>query len=389
MIKRWIPLCALLALLLCGGALAEEAKELYPKAISATANNASVRNLLDGQYKTVWYAKKGYVQVDMAEDEPVYGLYLCHFKKAVEHVIQIPDESGAYVDYAFHSEEYLHQFTPLPGVTSFRIAIRNYDGKNMLDLTELRLIGEGEVPGWVQRWETLEKADMLLLSAHPDDELLWFGGTLPTYAGERGKQVQLVYLAHGDARRKNELLDGLWTCGVHAYPVIGENKDFMSYNRMTVYDAWGGTRRVYPWYVSILRRVKPEVVLTQDLNGEYGHAAHQITAYMTINCLEKAADPAYDPASYEQYGAWQVKKLYIHLYDQNTVLMDWHQPLAAFGGKTGLEVAKEALYCHVSQRALTYQIEEKGPWDCRKFGLYMSTVGPDEAKDDFFEHIDD
>ncbi|MBQ8080714.1 MAG: PIG-L family deacetylase [Clostridia bacterium] len=62
---------------------------------------------------------------------------------------------------------------------------------------------------------------MLLLSAHPDDELLWFGGTLPTYAGERGKQVQLVYLAHGDARRKNELLDGLWTCGVHAYPVIG------------------------------------------------------------------------------------------------------------------------------------------------------------------------
>ena len=386
--KRFLLIViALSAVLVCACAAAETAKELKPAKIMASANNGAVSHLRDNVYKTVWYAKKGYIQVDMAAGEKAYGLYLCHFKYAARHVIQVPDEQGQYVDYVHHDEEYLHQYTPLPGVSSFRIAIEQYDGKHMLDLTELRVIGEGELPQWVQVWETVDKADMLLLSAHPDDELLWFGGALPTYAGERGKKVQLVYLAHGDARRKNELLDGLWTCGIRYYPVIGENKDFMAYNRSKIYDAWGGTRRVYPWYVSILRRVKPEVILTQDFNGEYGHAAHQITAYMTVNCIGYAADPNYDKASYEAYGAWQVKKMYAHLYGENRVVMDWNQPLQAFGGKTGLEVAKEALWCHVSQRALTYQMLESGPYDCRKFGLYYTSVGPDIEKNDFFENI--
>ena len=171
-------------------------------------------------------------------------------------------------------------------------------------------------------------------------------------------------------------------------PGLDSAKDmFMAYNRATIYDAWGGTRRVYPWYVSILRRVKPEVVLTQDFNGEYGHAAHQITAYMTVKCIEYAADPTYDAKSFDAYGAWQVKKMYAHLYPENQIVMDWHQPLSAFGGKTGLEVAKDALWCHVSQRALTYQMLEEGPYDCRLFGLYFTAVGPDVAKNDFFENI--
>ena len=169
--------------------------------------------------------------------------------------------------------------------------------------------------------------------------------------------------------------------------MIGENKDFMAYDRSKIYDAWGGTRRVYPWYVSILRRVKPEVVLTQDFNGEYGHAAHQITAYMTVNCIGYAADPTYDQKSYDAYGVWQVKKMYAHLYQENQIVMDWQQPLTAFGGKTSLEVAKEALWCHVSQRALTYQMLESGPYDCRLFGLYYTAVGPDVEKNDFFENI--
>lgn len=387
MIKKWLSLLIFCLLSALCAASAETAPEIRPSRVTATANKSAVSHLTDNVYKTTWYAKKGYIQVDLPEDQPAYGLYLCHYRKAVPYVVQIPDGQGGYQDLTHHDEEYLHQYTPLPGVTSFRVAIEHYDGKNMLTLTELRLHGAGDIPSWVQQWETIDKADLLLLSAHPDDELLWFGGTLPLYAGERGKKVQLVYLAHGDERRKNELLDGLWTCGIRYYPVIGENKDFMAYNRSDIYAAWGGTRRVYPWYVSILRRVKPEVVLTQDFNGEYGHAAHQITAYMTVNCIGYAADPTYDAASYEQYGAWQVKKFYAHLYGENQIVMDWHEPMSAFGGKDSLTVAKEALYCHVSQRALTYQMLEEGPYDCRLFGLYYTAVGPDTAKKDFFENI--
>jgi len=374
-------------ILFCCLAYADKAPEIKGFRVTATANKSYIPHLTDNAYKTAWYAKKGYIQVDMPEGQKAFGVYLCHLKYAAAHVIQIPDGQGGYQDHAHHDERYLHQYTALPGVTSFRIAIEAYDGKHMLDINELRVLGQGDLPEWVQLWQDMDKADMLLLSAHPDDELLWFGGALPTYAGELNKKVQLVYLAYGDARRKNELLDGLWTCGIRYYPVIGENRDFMSYNRSTVYDAWGGTKRVYPWYVGILRRVRPEVILTQDFNGEYGHAAHQITASMTVKCIDLAADPTYDADSYNKYGAWQVKKVYAHLYEQNGVVMDWQKPLSAFGGKTSLEVAKEALWCHVSQRALTYQMLEEGPFDCRKFGLCFSTVGEDVNKNDFFENI--
>ena len=44
-------------------------------------------------------------------------------------------------------------------------------------------------------WQDLDKAELMLLVAHPDDELLWFGGLLPTYAGQRGLKVQVVYAA--------------------------------------------------------------------------------------------------------------------------------------------------------------------------------------------------
>ena len=41
--------------------------------------------------------------------------------------------------------------------------------------------------------------------AHPDDELLWFGGALPTYAGERGMAVQVMYMACNSYLRRLEL----------------------------------------------------------------------------------------------------------------------------------------------------------------------------------------
>ena len=42
------------------------------------------------------------------------------------------------------------------------------------------VFGEGELPDWVQRWEpTVEKADLLVLATHPDDELIF-----KTYEGK-------------------------------------------------------------------------------------------------------------------------------------------------------------------------------------------------------------
>ena len=106
-----------------------------------------------------------------------------------------------------------------------------------------------------------------------------------------------------------------------------------------------------------------------------------------MHCVELAANEKKYPGSAEKYGTWDVPKCYIHLYEENPVDMDWRVPLEAFGGKTGFDIAEEAFKCHVSQQKTDYHVEDWGPWDNSLFGLFRTLVGPDEAKDDFFENI--
>ena len=56
-------------------------------------------------------------------------------------------------------------------------------------------------------------------------------------------------------------------------------------------------------------------------------------------------------------------------------------------GETGLEVAKAAFKKHVSQQNGKYSVRDSGFNDCSLFGLYWSSVGPDEEHNDLFEHV--
>ena len=72
---------------------------------------------------------------------------------------------------------------------------------------------------------------------------------------------------------------------------------------------------------------------------------------------------------------------------QSVIEMKWDTPLSAFGGRTGLEVAKESFNCHQSQLGGRYAVRDTGNVPCTLFGLYRSLVGEDRFKDDFFENI--
>ena len=65
-------------------------------------------------------------------------------------------------------------------------------------LNEICIFTPGQVPDYVQKWELPAdgKADLLLFSAHGDDEQLFFAGLLPLYAGELEYRVQVVYLTN-------------------------------------------------------------------------------------------------------------------------------------------------------------------------------------------------
>jgi LmbE family N-acetylglucosaminyl deacetylase len=275
----------------------------------------------------------------------------------------------------------------LNGKTHFRL-IDTAGNQAKFKINEIFVFSEGELPEWVQRWEpTHEKADMLLLVAHPDDELIFFGGTIPTYAVERGMNVVVAYMTYSNTTRRSELLNGLWSMGVRNYPVIGPYKDAWA---DTLAEAEAGISRydAAAYLTEQIRRFKPSVVIGHDLMGEYGHGQHVLCAVSLTDAIVAAADASIFPDSAAKYGAWNTPKMYLHLYGKNEIIMNWDVPLASFGGKTGMEVAREAFALHVSQQGFFYVYGEGDDWDSRRFGLYRSTVGPDVIGGDVFEHID-
>lgn len=320
----------------------------------------------------------------------VAGVYLIWDRPVGDYTITVGDlrdTCDEWVDRKIFGTEIIHQYVDLRYQGEW-LAIRMPEDAVLCDIYFLDF---GELPEWVQVWqEPYETADMLFIPTHADDELLFFGGAIPTYAGELGYKVQIAYMTnHWKERyRPHELLNGLWTCGETAYPVIGPFTDIYSdslAHAKTLYDE----EEVIGFMVELIRRFKPYVILGHDINGEYGHGVHMYNTDALMKALELSNDPEQYPETAEKYGVWDVPKTYLHLYEENVINLEWDTPLSRFDGKDGVQVASEAFDCHVSQRSF-YVLERRktSKFCCTLFGLYRSTVGLDVEKNDFLENIE-
>ena len=88
------------------------------------------------------------------------------------------------------------------------------------------------------------------------------------------------------------------------------------------YKAAGGQEKVRSWIVELYRKYRPEVVVTQDKDGEYGHYQHRMIAEVAQDCIELANTEGEFLDSFLTYGNWQVKKLYLHLWPENQIVLD-------------------------------------------------------------------
>lgn len=82
-----------------------------------------------------------------------------------------------------------------------------------------------------------------------------------------------------------------------------------------------------------------------------------------------------------------MKKLYLHLYGDQPMHMDWNVPLSSQNGRTGLEAAQQAYLYHETQQETEYVVTDEGETSCALFGLFYSSVGDDVLANDFFENI--
>ena len=377
----------LTALLAAALACAEQAEDIAPACkLRATENHKTRKYVLTSDFTQRWQAgRTGELTVTLPEGKTSQGIMVTHYLTGTP--LDVVDGEGRLIGHG--PGKYLIEWIPFEKEAAV-FSIRAGKDAKKLDLSRLNVLTPGELPRWVQRWETLDgPAELMLVSTHPDDEILWFGGILPYYAGQLRRKVIVVYMVGALKHVRNlELLDGLWRMGVTVYPDVGDFHDVGKYNIGSVYDHWGrngAEKRL----VEAIRRYRPQVVITQDVNGEYGHKAHVVTVQAVTDIFDGrlSGNPEKYPESAAKYGVWMPLKLYIHLWKEGQIRFDWQQPLSAFDGETGLEVAKAAFKKHVSQQNGKYSVRDSGFNDCSLFGLYWSSVGPDEEHNDLFEHV--
>lgn len=393
--KKWlIALLTLLALSL-SVAFAAEANDITEDCkFKVCSSGRKYTQMTDKKYTSYWESNKiktPWIAITAPEGKPIAGLYVCFGNMPESWEIQTSDDGKDWFTAVPGDTRFLHAYVALPQPAQHvRLAVTS-EKKTALRINDLFVLSEGDLPDWVQVWQpTEEKADILFLSTHPDDELIFFGGAIPTYAVEQQRKVVVAYFTRSNTTRSSELLNGLWHMGVRTYPVIGTFKDSYAKNLKAAYKSAGGKGKVNEWIVGLYRQYKPEVVVTQDTNGEYGHKQHMMIADAAQNCIALAANEDEFTASTIAYGTWQVKKLYLHLYPENQITFDWTVPLKSMNGATGIELAEEAYTLHKTQASSGMSVTETGTkYDNRVFGLAFTTVGEDVRKDDFLENIYD
>ena len=357
------------------------------EALSITVSNSSgnLTDLTDDMYST-YVSVNATDPVTIKADQNIYGIYIEWYKVPGEWDLENGSES-----IKCGTNGFLHEFVKLDGSSnSCTMNLRSNEA-----ICNISAYSEGQLPDDVQVWEPVcEKADLLVYSTHADDEILFLGGALATYAGEQGLSAEVVYMTNywnAAIIREHEKLDGLWVVGVRNYPVVGPFEDLYATSlegAKTVYNY----DEVVGWTTEMARRFKPQVVITQDFNGEYGHGGHILLANAVAEAVDNANDASFHPESADKYGTWDVPKAYFHLYETNLITLDLRQPLSKFGGQTAVEVASSAYKRHESQQWCWFYVSDDpndpkaGQINCSLFGLYRSTVGEDTGND-MLEHI--
>ncbi len=386
----------------------------YENATIEAEGFSSEKSLLDDNTDTYTKALKDN-EIKISCEDGIGALYIKFDRIPSEWSLLISDTGE---DVKCGQNAFLHEFVDVKALADelpCEVVLNFEEGTVIADIYAF---SDGEMPKWVQIWQPpCEAADLLLISSHSDDEQLFFLGVLPYYAGELGIDVQVAYvIQHFEVngvmnhQRPHEQLDGLWTVGVKNYPVMSDFPDLYAQSKdravafsqaQKVFEAAGVTYDDFIGYMTeCIRRFKPAVVVSHDLDGEYGHGTHVLAAAALTEAIECTGDATKYADSAKKYGTWEIQKLYLHLYDENQIVMNYDIPLDSFGGKTAYEVSCEGFACHRSQHWTWFykwiygsaespytkasQIKTYSPCN---YGLYYTSVGTDAQGGDFFENV--
>src|SRR5205823_1681424 len=178
----------------------------------------------------------------------------------------------------------------------------------------------------------------MVVTAHPDDESLGFGGVLARYAdegietflvtatlGERGR-----YMGHAidssehpgsdslSRIREGELRAAAAALGVRKVSLLGYEDQHL--DRVNVAEAVSAI-------VAQIRQARPQVLVTFAPDGAYGHPDHIAISQLTTAAIVGASDPSFGVDHGQSLGpAHAVSKLYYLAWSESA----WTAYQAAF-----------------------------------------------------------
>jgi LmbE family N-acetylglucosaminyl deacetylase len=190
------------------------------------------------------------------------------------------------------------------------------------------------------------KQVLLAVLAHPDDETFGMGGTLALYA-QRGAAVHLVCATRGEAGEADaaylrgfssiaELREHELGCAARQLGLAGVH--FLNYRDSGMPGAKDNQHpkalinapldELAGKVVGCIRQLCPQVVLTHDPMGGYGHPDHIHLQQAVVKAFYTASDPAAYPESLPVYAP---QKLYFNTISRR--MMRWIVRLMPLVGK--------------------------------------------------------
>jgi LmbE family N-acetylglucosaminyl deacetylase len=146
---------------------------------------------------------------------------------------------------------------------------------------------------------------ILCITAHPDDESVFAGGTLALLAA-RGAEVRILCCTRGEGGEAGEpplctrmelgpVREAELRCAARALECIGV--DFLPFRDPDVgpddslYAFADSPAAVVPHIAQILDAQKPDILITHGSNGEYGHPAHRLAHEACIQAASASGIP--------------------------------------------------------------------------------------------------
>jgi LmbE family N-acetylglucosaminyl deacetylase len=272
----------------------------------------------------------------------------------------------------------------------------------------------------------IKKPTLLAIFAHPDDEAFSSGGTLAYYATS-GYRVALICATRGEAGeiadpalatkenlgevREAELRCSTKSMGFEEVYLLdycdsgmvgtGMNQDNTAYINASDEEVIGKL-------VKIIREVRPDVILTFEPYGIYGHPDHIAIHKHTVEAFHAAADRSRFPA---KGNVWQTRRLFysaipITFFDKMATLLNEPDSFMDFKGwpddqiHVSMDVSPfitakwNSLICHATQFGEENgfrKVDREKAWELLRnetFALAWPEPSSGERFKDLFEGLD-